>query len=107
MREYEFDVHRWSHVKDDEILHECVVTSRCVGWSHIGYEVRLYANRHLSYRSRVYLIRKLANDEAEALLRETLRVICQRTSGAHGRMKPSRTDIGGAVVLARDWPPSQ
>jgi hypothetical protein len=75
MRRYEFETHRWSRVRDDapdECMLECVVASVRNGWTVLGYEVRLYCRNHLMYRSRVHLMRKLANDEADSLLREAL-----------------------------------
>ena len=70
MRCYEFETHRWSRVTGDEVSLECVVASRRNGWTHTGYQVRLYLKGHLLYQSCFYLTRKLAHDHADALLHQ-------------------------------------
>lgn len=72
MRQYEFADHRWSRIRDEERVLQCVVVSFREGWSVLGYEVRLHSRNVLLYRSRRYLSRKLANEEADSLLTETL-----------------------------------
>ena len=72
MRRYEFETHRWSRIRNDERLLECVVAAIRNGWTAIGYEVRLYARSQLLYTSRLFLERRFALDESDVLLRETL-----------------------------------
>lgn len=72
MRRFEFEAHRWSRVKDDERVLECVIVAVRDGWTALGYEVRLYSRRHLMYRSRPVFERRLAVQEADSLLRETV-----------------------------------
>lgn len=72
MRRFEFETHRWSRVRDEERILECVIVAVRDGWTALGYEVRLYSHRHLMYRSRPMLERRLAVQEADSLLRETL-----------------------------------
>jgi hypothetical protein len=60
-------------IRGAQPLMECIITSRRHGWMPLGYEVRLFSRTQLVYRSRVFLTRKLANDEADALLIDLLR----------------------------------
>jgi hypothetical protein len=107
MRQYEFDAHRWSRIKNDELLLDCVVTSRRSGWIHAGYQVRLYVKGHLMYQSRLYLARKLANDEADALLRETMRSVGQHAFVSSAQAKSSRNGTAMAVVAPCNQQPSR
>lgn len=59
---------------------QCVVVSVREGWTVHGYEVRLHSRDLLLYRSRRYLSRKLANEEADALLTETLSWLAARVA---------------------------
>lgn len=72
MRRYEFETHRWSRLRNDERVLECVIAAVRDGWISRGYEVRIYAQRQLLYRSRQFLERRFALQEAEVLLCETI-----------------------------------
>ena len=72
MRRYEFETHRWSRIRNDERVLECVIAAVRDGWTALGYEVRVYTQRQLLYRSRQFLERRFALQEADALLRETI-----------------------------------
>jgi hypothetical protein len=72
MHRTEFETHRWSRLRNDDCILECVIASVRSGWTVFGYEARLYRKGFLIHRSRTYLTRKGAIDEADALLRETL-----------------------------------
>lgn len=72
MRHYEFETRRWSRLRNDEVALECVVVSIRDGWTVRGYETRLYRQGLLLHRSRLQFTRRLADDEADMLLRETL-----------------------------------
>jgi hypothetical protein len=85
---------------------DCGVTSRRTGWTHAGYQVRLYVKRHLVYQSRLYLTRKVANDEADALLCETLRSVDQNASLPSVRATSSTTETAIAIVASRNQQPS-
>ena len=74
MRPCAFETPRWSRMRNDECVLECVIASVRTGWTVLGYEARLYRKGFLIHRSRVYLTRKLATEEADALLRETVSV---------------------------------
>jgi hypothetical protein len=73
-KQYSFETRRWSRVKDDRCHSECVVASVRVGWMVLGYEARLYVKGELLYRSRLFSTRRLANDEADRLLHETIAI---------------------------------
>ena len=72
MRRYEFETHRWSRIRDDERVLECVIVAVRDGWTALGYEVRIYSRSQQLYRSRQFLERRFALQEADALLRETI-----------------------------------
>ena len=72
MRRYEFETHRWSRMRNDERVLECVIAAVRDGWTALGYEVRVYSQRQLLYRSRQFLERRFALQEADALLRDTI-----------------------------------
>jgi hypothetical protein len=88
MRRYEFETHQWSRIRNDERLIECIVAAIRNGWTALGYEVRLYARSQLLYTSPLFLERRFALDESDALLGETLASV--------GRDSPPAID-GGAL----------
>lgn len=94
MRHSEFDTHRWSRMKDDQLLLKCVVTSKRNGWTHAGYEVRLFSQSQLIYRSRLCLTRRLANDEADSLLHDTLLSISRDGFGGEPNARPAALGAG-------------
>jgi hypothetical protein len=81
MRRYEFETHRWSRMRNDERVLECVIAAVRDGWTVLGYEVRVYSQRQLLYRSRQFLERRFALQEADALLRETIGSIKGHNAG--------------------------
>lgn len=106
MRQYEFDAPRWSRIKNTETLMECVVTSRRTGWLHAGYEVRLFCRGQLVYSSRLYLTRKLANDEADALLHDAIRTVSCNTRTTKARSEASNAEPTGAIISSSRLQPS-
>src|SRR5713101_3713259 len=82
MRHYEFVTRRWARTRDEEYLLDCAIVSLRHGWNCLGYEVRLHARNQLLYRSRRLLTRRLAEQEADALLRDVVSGIRGVLSGA-------------------------
>lgn len=72
LRRLEFETRHWCRVKDGEHVLECVIASVRSGWLHLGYQVRLFSRGQQVYHSRMFLSRKLANEEADSLLRDAV-----------------------------------
>lgn len=101
-KQYSFETRRWSRVKDDRCHTECVVASVRTGWTVLGYEARLYVKGDLLYRSRMFMTRRLANEEADRLLYETISISqlfgpgAQKTNSEHQNGATEIPDDGQA-----------
>jgi hypothetical protein len=76
-KRYEFETRRWSRVRNDERLADCVVVSVRKGWQVMAYECRLYICNQLCY-SRPFSTRRLAEADADSLLGEIILPVSSR-----------------------------